>query len=332
MRILLLFSILTINIFNLSASSLIPDGPTQELSESILEYKDNYIPKVFKPIPEYMYYIDFSVMLILLFAGVYMVLKLKSQKAITILSIFCFVYLGFIRGGCICPVGATSNVVMGIVNPENVGLLTSLLFLVPLIVALFLGRVFCSSACPLGAVQQLGKKKKKYLRLPSKLNFALKVIPIGVLVATIYFSITGELYFICELDPYKAIFFTGQSWFEQFWGFITNQPKEIKFLFAGNLVLGIYLSAILILGIWVPRPFCRFICPYGVILGFLSIFSFKTRKINKDCIQCGLCVKSCPTQAIKVDRKTQYSHISNYDCIQCNACTDVCRKESIEIS
>ena len=329
-KILLLLSIITISLacsFNASAST----SALAQATESIQEYKQNYQPEVYKAPPEYMFFVDFGVLLLLLFAGLYAVLKLKSQKAVTILTLITFAYLGFIRGGCVCPVGAISNATMGIVNPENVGLLTIFLFLAPLIVALIAGRIFCSSGCPLGAVQQLSKKKKKYVKLPAKLNLALKIIPVIILFATIYFAYTKQCFFICKLEPYKAIFFTGQSWTEQLWALITSQPMEVRFLFAGTLITWIYLIGILILGFWVPRPFCRFICPYGVLLGIFSVFSFKRRKIKDTCVYCGLCEKVCPTQAIKIDRKTKTSYISNYDCVQCNACNNACKKDSIKM-
>ena len=166
--------------------------------------------------------------------------------------------------------------------------------------------------------------------LPNKINNILKVVPVAILIATIYFAVKRTCFFACDLDPYKAIFFTGQSWFEQIIAYFSSQPMESKFLFACGLTTWIYLVAILILGYWIPRPFCRFICPYGVLLGVVSLVSFKSRKIEKeDCVHCGLCQKVCPTQAITIDRSNKCSKISGYDCIQCNRCNDSCRKGAI---
>jgi polyferredoxin len=303
---------------------------TDDLSRgNIREFKDNYIPKEFFPTPEYMVFVDLGVLVLLLLIGVFFVWKKKSQKAMTIMAIITFAYLGFIRGGCVCPVGAISNTTMGLVSPAEVGLASLIIFMVPLIIALIIGRVFCTSGCPLGAVQHIVQKSKKTIKLPKKLNNALKIVPILMLIATVYFAIQSACFFVCEVEPYKVLFFTGQIWFEQALAFIIGHPMEPKFLIAFGIGTWLYLIAILVLGYWVPRPFCRFLCPYGVLLGVVSFFSFKQRKIkDHNCVYCGMCEKTCPTQAIVIDRKNRYSYVSNYDCVQCNKCNDVCKKDA----
>lgn len=300
-----------------------------ELNEgNIGEYRRNYVPKKYYPTPEYMVFIDLGVLILLLLAGLFVALKRDNSRIFNILAIFTFVYLGFIRGGCICPVGLTTNVVMGMVDPSAVGLASLIVFLSPLVIALIAGRVFCSSGCPLGAVQHIFQKKK-HIKLPKTVNKIIRFVPVVILLLTIYFAIKRTCFFVCDLDPYKAVFFTGQTWFEKFLSFITGTSVESGFLFAGGLGLWIYFFAILILGLWIPRPFCRLICPYGVLLGVVSFFSFKNRKIqDENCVNCGLCEKVCPTQAIVVD-KNKCTTLSNYDCIQCNKCSDVCRKDGI---
>jgi len=297
---------------------------------NIKQYKENYIPKEYFPTPEYMVFVDLGVLLLLLLIGLFFVLKRKSQRALTVMGIITFAYLGFIRGGCVCPVGAISNTTMGLISPDRVGLASVIIFLVPLIIALIAGRVFCSSGCPLGAVQTMVQKTKKTIKLPRKLNMALKFVPVLMLIGTVYYAIESSCFFVCQLEPYKVIFFTGQTWFEQALAFIIGQPMEAKLLIAFGFGTWIYLIAVLVLGYWVPRPFCRFLCPYGVLLGVISYFSFKPRHIKEDnCVHCGMCEKACPTQAITIDRKTKYAYLSNYDCIQCNRCNVSCKKDAI---
>lgn len=300
---------------------------------NVTAFKDSYIPKEYHPMPEFMVFVDLAVLILLIAAGLFFVLKRKSGRPMHILMIITFVYLAFIRGGCICPVGVITNTVMGIVEPALVGLATLIVFLVPLITALIGGRVFCSAGCPLGAVQHLGKRKnsRKYIKIPKKINTALKIVPVIILGLTVYYATQIKAcFFACELDPYKAIFFTGQSWFEQGLAYIAGRPMESKILIGAALGTWIYLVIILAVGYWIPRPFCRFICPYGVLLGAVSVFAYKRRSIDtENCVYCGLCQKVCPTQAITVNKKEGILKLSNYDCVQCNKCNESCKKDAI---
>ena len=300
---------------------------------NIREFKENYVPVEYNALPEYMSFVDLGIMLTLLFLGLFFVLKRKTGRPMNILMIITFVYLALIRGGCICPVGAITNATMGIVEPALVSMTAFVVFLGPMLIALVGGRVFCSSGCPLGSVQHIGKAKKykNWIRIPKKVNTALKLAPIIILLLTVYFAANGSAcFFACELDPYKAIFFTGQSWFEQGLAYIMGQPMESKILIAGGLGTWIYMVIMLVLGYWIPRPFCRFICPYSVLLGVMSMFAVKRRTINADnCVYCGLCDKACPVQAITIDRNLKLAKVSNYDCIQCNKCNESCKKDAI---
>jgi polyferredoxin len=297
---------------------------------NIKEFRDQYLPTEYFPLPEYMVFVDLGVLALIIAAGIWFVMKRKHSRYITLLMIITFVYLAFIRGGCICPVGLITNATMGIISPKQVGLAAFVVFIVPLLVALFAGRIFCSAGCPLGSVQHLAPEKRKQFKLPLRWNKYLRIIPVLVLILTVVVAVGGKTYIACEIDPYKAIFFTGQAWFEQGLAFIAGRSVEQKILFACGIVTWIYLTAILVLGYWVPRPFCRFICPYGVLLGIVSVFSFRRRQIdNESCNYCRLCEKECPTQAIIIDRKNAVSTISHYDCIQCNRCSDRCKSSAI---
>jgi ferredoxin len=62
-----------------------------------------------------------------------------------------------------------------------------------------------------------------------------------------------------------------------------------------------FAGALLISGIYIARPYCRFLCPYGVLLNWISRFSWKHLTITPaSCIQCRLCEDSCPYDAIDI--------------------------------
>lgn len=298
--------------------------------ETVWDYKDNYVPQQFKPLPEYMVFVDLGVLVLLLLAGLFFVLTRKPARHLTLLAIVAFVYLGIIRGGCICPVGAITNVTRGLVTPALVGLSTLVLFLFPLLLALIAGRIFCTSGCPLGAVQHLFYKKKKHYQLPPLVNKLIKIVPVVILLLTVYLALTSTCYFICKLEPYKALFFTGQAWIEQGIAFLGGHAMESRLLWAFGAGAWLYLIIVLVVGYWIPRPFCRLLCPYGVLLGAFSIFSLKKRSINKDaCVYCKSCQKVCPMQAITIDREKKRAVVSAYDCVQCNRCNDSCPKQAV---
>ncbi|WP_303918849.1 4Fe-4S binding protein [Draconibacterium sediminis] len=222
-----------------------------------------------------MEYFDVLVLLLVLAAATYFALKSRSRQGILWLSVFTLVYFGFYRNGCICSIGAIQNVALTFFDPAYVISLTALLFFViPLVVTLFFGRTFCAGACPLGAIQDLVVVKP--ISLPKWLNKTLGLIPYLYLSLAVLFAATGTDFIICRYDPFVGIF-----------------RMDAKFLM---IVLGI---AFLLMGMFVARPYCRFLCPYGVLLSWMSRFSSRHLTITPSkCIQCKLCTHSCPFDAI----------------------------------
>jgi ferredoxin len=59
-------------------------------------------------------------------------------------------------------------------------------------------------------------------------------------------------------------------------------------------------GVLLLTSIFIARPYCRFFCPYGVILNLFSRLSARHMTITPtECIQCRLCESSCPFDAIE---------------------------------
>ncbi|MFH0761025.1 MAG: 4Fe-4S binding protein [Bacteroidota bacterium] len=296
----------------------------------IATFRNQWTPQEYLPLPEWLVYVDLAVLLILMMVGSWFVVTRKPARWLTWLAVLTLAYLGILRGGCICPMGLTTNMVMGIILPYMISLVGLMMFMAPLVIALLWGRVFCTAGCPLGAIQHLVYKKKKTYKVPAKINRFVKVVPILVLLATVYFGITGTLYPGCELDPYKPVFFTGKAWFEQGIAAIIGFSMEPKLLLSFSIFGWIYLVVTLLIGYWIERPFCRLLCPYSALLGLFSMVSWQPRRIDKaKCTSCSLCVKSCPTQAITISKNQDIQKVSSYDCIQCNRCSDRCKEGAI---
>jgi len=143
-------------------------------------------------------------------------------------------------------------------------------------------------------------------------------------------TVRSPAFIACHIDPYKQIFHSGQIWYKQLINPNKYTSLKKQIIIIGSTVTWIYLLIILIIGYWIPRPFCRFLCPYGVILGLISLLAIQKRRIDKaTCLYCGKCQKICPTQAITINKETKTATISSYACIQCNQCQDACPKKSI---
>ena len=238
---------------------------------------DYQAPSIEIPEPRHgmMEYLDVFILFIVLSLTTWLVLQKRSRKGILYLSIFSLIYFGFYRNGCICSIGAIQNVALALVDPTYAISLTALaFFMLPLLFALFVGRVFCGAACPLGAIQDLIIIKP--IELPVGIRKALGLIPYLYLGLSILFATTQTDFIICKYDPFVGIFRMDASF--------------------NMLVLG---GSFLIIGMFVGRPYCRFLCPYGVLLNWTSSVSKKHLTITpSECIDCKLCEHSCPMDAI----------------------------------
>jgi NosR/NirI family transcriptional regulator, nitrous oxide reductase regulator len=221
-------------------------------------------------------YMDVVVLVLALGIGSYLVLKLRSRKAVLGLAIFSLLYFGFYRKGCVCAIGAVQNVALGIFDTTYAVPLAALaFFILPLAVALFAGRTFCAAVCPHGALQELILIKP--VRVPVWLEHGLGLVPFIYLGAAVAFAATGSAFIICRYDPFVPVFrMTGSFW------------------------IWMFVGAFLVVGLFVGRPYCRFLCPLGALLRVGSLFSkWRVSITPTSCTQCRLCENACPYGVIR---------------------------------
>ena len=224
---------------------------------------------------ELLSYVDVAVLVAVLALASYLALKKRSRDGVMALSVFSLLYFGFYQKGCVCSIGSVQDVALALFNSGYVVPLTTLaFFLVPLVFALFFGRTFCAAVCPMGAIQDLALLKP--VKTPSWLDSALGVLPFVYLGAGILFAATGSAFIICEYDPFVALYRRSGSY--------------------GMIALG---AAFLIVGIFIGRPYCRFLCPYGALRGRVSrCAKWNVTLSPMDCLHCQICDTACPYGAI----------------------------------
>lgn len=255
------------------------------------EFESGYVqPLTTQPGPRglFLEYLDVFVLIATLVVATWFVIKKRSRSGVFWTSVFALLYFGFYREGCICPIGAIQNVTLAIFDPSYVLPLTALLFFViPLVFTLFYGRTFCAGVCPLGAIQDLVAFRP--IELPKWLQKVLGMIPYLYLGLAVLYAATRSEFLICRYDPFVGFF---------------RFDAHFQMLLLGGLFL--------LVGVFVARPYCRFFCPYGVLLGWMSTFSKKHMSITPtDCIQCKLCASSCPFGAINEPMVEQGNRRSN---------------------
>lgn len=221
-------------------------------------------------------YIDTAMLAGTLSLAAYLVFRKRSRNGVFALAVFSLLYFGFFRKGCICPIGAIQNVALaagghGYALPWVAGAF----FLMPLAFALFYGRVFCSSVCPLGAIQDLVLWKP--IEVPAWLEAALGLFAYLYLGLAVAFAATNSDFLICRYDPFVGFF---------------RLSGPAHMLFIGGVLL--------VMCMFIGRTYCRFICPYSVLLKLLSPFSRRQVTISPEaCVDCRLCETSCPFGAIR---------------------------------
>lgn len=222
-------------------------------------------------------WLDLGLLFAALVAAAVFVFRWRSRRAMMWLSIASLAYFGFYKHGCICPIGAIQNVAQGIFDPTFlVPLAVILTFALPLVFALFFGRVFCGGVCPLGAMQDLALVKA--VKIPGWLASGLGLLRWFYLGLAVLYAATGSMYIVCKYDPFVSFFRMSAS----------------------SSAMWIFSAIFLALSMFIGRPYCRFLCPYGALLSVFSRFSYKKVSITPDkCIVCHLCREQCPYGSIR---------------------------------
>lgn len=264
-------------------------------------------PAVQRPLPRSaaLQLFDLALLGAALALSAWIALKRRSRSLGVALSLACLAYFGFYREGCVCPIGSIQNVAVGLADPGYVVPYFVIgIFVLPLAAALFFGRVFCGGVCPLGAIQEVVLVRP--VTVPPRLDRALGALKWVYLAAAVGFAVAPVAYrdfVICRFDPFVSFFrFTG----------------TFSMLLFGGLLLAV--------GLFVGRPYCRYLCPYGALLALTSRYAWRSVSITPGReLDCGLCNRACPYGAIEEMRAVRTR------CLACSRCYHSCPVHRVDV-
>lgn len=232
--------------------------------------------------------------LLVLFALV-MTAFLRKNATIRWAALGCtLVYLGWLDGGFVSVSHITNGIKLGpSLFLNDLPLLLIIVF--TLVTTLFWGRIFCSSLCPFGALQDFIAHflPRHFQReLPQAIHDKAIYIKYGVLVFLVVMALAySELSLFQYFEPFGTIFYISQS-----------------------LVLWLILLIFLLASVFVSRFYCRYVCSLGAALGLVALLSPWRIKRVEQCQVCKVCEHACPTGAIRgpdIDFK---------ECVRCDIC------------
>lgn len=220
-----------------------------------------------------------------------------------------------------------------------------------LAITLLFGRVFCNWICPYGSLHQfigwlfnIGSARN---RIGDNRYRSIYFLKYGILIVLLLMAFMGALQ-IGLLDPiclmYRsfatavapatdmaidAVSLKAHSlsldtlWLDN----LKFGPGVTRRIFVGSFWIGLMITGLVALNLWIPRFFCRVLCPLGALLGVFSRFALF--RINRDvhkCTDCNLCLTRCegaadPQGAVRLS-----------ECFACMNCIDDCPEDALSFS
>jgi polyferredoxin len=187
------------------------------------------------------------------------------------------------------------------------------IFLAILMLSLVVGKSFCSWLCPIGFLSEnlgeIGHKIfKRNIKLPSLLDIPLRSLKYLLLAFFVY-----VIFFAMDVIALKM--FLDSPY---------NQVADIKMYyffakisrFSLTVIIALAFLSVILRNFW-----CRYLCPYGALLGLVGLLSpVKIKRETSSCIDCDKCSKACPN-FIDVAKK---NFVISDECNSCMNCVDVC--------
>jgi len=228
--------------------------------------------------------------------------------------------------------------------------------------AIILGRATCGWACPFGFVQDLlTHVKRRHTQVSLRTHKQMIYVKYGVLALVLFISGTVALSSAMNLRGYKeSLGVFAQAPFN------TLSPADTLFAITPRIALDVHhavpqlleqaaaevygaigaaiasitslmwarlfiMVLVIVLAVYVPRGWCRYLCPQGAFSALISRFSFLGLK--RDPVRCAKagcrdCVQACPTLVPILD--LPWEKFTHPECIYCLKCADACSTKAIK--
>lgn len=181
-----------------------------------------------------------------------------------------------------------------------------------LLSSLLLKKTFCSWLCPVGTVSEylwkLGRKVfRRNVTVPRWLDIPLRSLKYLLMAFFLFIviSLSAEALNDFMVAPFGII----------------ADVKMLNFFRNMSITGAAVIGSLVVLSVFIQNFWCRFLCPYGALMGLVSTLSpVRIRRDAQACIDCGKCNKACPSH-LPVDRLVQ---IRSLECTSCMECVAVC--------
>jgi len=231
------------------------------------------------------------------------------------------------------------------------------------ITAVILGRAFCAWVCPFGFAQDiLEVMKKRHTKVSLRTHNEMVNVKYGVLAATLLISgvlalsaLAGigrgyrEALGVFAIAPFNslspadtlfavvpqtvldvrhAIPLLFEKPVADVWGAVISTITSVQALFWARIVI---LALTFALALYVPRGWCRYVCPQGAFSALFMRFSFLG--LRRDPVRCSRaecrdCVEVCPMLVPILDEP--WEKFTHPECIMCLKCVDACSTKAIK--
>jgi len=218
-----------------------------------------------------------------------------------------------------CPLALLQAGISGIINSH----FTFFIFGFLAFIGLTIGRFPCGWFCPFGLIQELIYKlpspkiglQEKLKRL-ELIKYLILVVFVLLLPALAAFGTSSTAFckYICPVEVLEASI-----------PLMISRPSIISTLGTLFYLKLFFLIVIVLLSVFIFKPFCRFFCPLGAIYSLFNSISLYRFQVDKDkCSKCGQCQENCK-MGIPV-----YKEPNNRECMRCNECL-VCEAGALHV-